>query len=89
VANSDDDRDGRNAVARGYVLASRATSIGFQMAIPALLGWWADSSWKTSPWCMLVGVVLGFILAMFEILQLAKGTDRTSSRSGQRPSDQD
>ena len=40
----DQNRDGRSAMARGYVLASRAMSIGFQMIIPVGVGWWADSA---------------------------------------------
>ncbi len=70
--SDDADRDGRSAMARGYVLASRAMSIGLQMVIPVGLGWWADSSWKTAPWLMVVGVVLGFTSALLQLIQLAK-----------------
>ena len=69
---NDQDQDGRSAMARGYVLASRVMSIGFQMIIPVGLGWWADSAWKTSPWLMLLGVVLGFVVSMMELVQLAR-----------------
>ena len=68
----DQDQDGRSAMARGYVLASRVMSIGFQMLIPVGLGWWADSAWKTSPWLMLLGVVFGFVVSMMELMQLAR-----------------
>lgn len=70
--SDDQDRDGRHAMARGYVLASRVMSIGFQMIIPVGLGWWADSSWKTTPWLMLLGVVVGFAVAMMELIQLSR-----------------
>lgn len=81
--SDDENRDGRSAVARGYVLASRATSIGLQMAIPAAVGWWADSQWKTTPWLTIAGVVLGFLVAMVELVQFARESDRKSrSRSG-------
>ena len=64
--------DGRNAMARGYVLASRVTSIGIQLLIYVGLGWWADSTWKTTPWVMLLGVVVGFVVMLVELLQIAK-----------------
>ena len=78
----DQGRDGRSAMARGYVLASRVMSIGFQMIIPVGVGWWADSAWKTSPWLMLLGVVLGFVVSMMELMQLA----RESAPPKKRPS---
>ncbi|MCX7408909.1 MAG: AtpZ/AtpI family protein [Planctomycetales bacterium] len=68
----DQNQDGRSEMARGYVVASRVMSIGFQMIIPVGVGWWADSAWKTSPWLMLLGVVLGFVVSMMELMQLAR-----------------
>ena len=76
--SDDQDRDGRHAMARGYVLASRVMSIGFQMIIPVGLGWWADSAWKTTPWLMLLGVVVGFSVAMMELVQLARESAPTT-----------
>lgn len=85
--SDDEDRDGRNAVARGYALASQATSIGLQMAIPTVVGWWIDSKWKTTPGFLIGGVVLGFAVAMLEIVRLAKGPQGTDSKSKGRRSD--
>lgn len=79
--------DGRSPMARGYVLASRVMSIGFQMMIPTALGWWVDSKWKTSPWMLFVGVVLGFVVAMLELVRLARdsavGNKGVTRRSGE------
>lgn len=72
MAKSDDDRDGRHAAARGYVLAMRVMSIGFQMALPPGAGWWLDQRYSTSPWFTVVGALLGFAMAMLELLKLAK-----------------
>ena len=85
--SDDENRDGRSATARGYVLASRASSIGLQMAIPTGLGWWVDSTWKTTPWFMIAGVVLGFVVAMLELIKLAKESNRADSESSGRRSD--
>lgn len=68
----DQDRDDRHAMARGYVLASRVMSIGMQMVVPLGVGWWIDSVWKTAPWCMSLGAILGFVVAMLELIHLAK-----------------
>ena len=84
--SDDEGRDGRSPVARGYVLASRASSIGLQMVIPAGIGWWVDVKWKTTPWFTIVGVVLGFIVAMLEIVRLAKDSERADSQSRYRSS---
>ncbi len=82
----DQDEDGRHAMARGYVLASRVMSIGMQMVVPLGVGWWVDSVWKTAPWCMSLGAVLGFVVAMLELIHLAKvsaaSEDERASRGG-------
>ena len=72
MASSDNNRDGRSSAARGYVLASRVTSISIQMALPPGIGWWLDERFATSPWLMIVGVLLGFSVAMLELLKFAK-----------------
>jgi F0F1-type ATP synthase assembly protein I len=72
MAKSDDDRDGRNSAARGYVLATQVMSISLQMAIPPGIGWWLDQKFSTAPWLMVVGLLLGFSIAMLELLKLAK-----------------
>ena len=77
MTNSDDDRDGRNAVARGYVLATRVTSIGMQMALPPAFGWWVDSKWNTEPWLLILGAVFGFSVAMLELVRFAKDSQNS------------
>jgi ATP synthase protein I len=72
MTTSDDDRDGRSPVARGYVLASRVTSIGMQMALPPLIGWWVDNQFNTSPWLLILGGIFGFSVSMLELVRLAK-----------------
>ncbi len=77
MTQSDDDRDGRNAVTRGYVLASRVTSIGMQMAIPPAIGWWADGRLNSTPWLLSLGAVVGFVVSLLELLKLAKDSDQS------------
>ncbi len=77
MSKSDGDRDGRNSVARGYVVSTRVTSIGMQMAIPPAIGWWADSKFKTEPWLLCLGAVIGFTVSMYELVRLAKDSEKS------------
>ena len=77
VSDSDDDRDGRNSVARGYVVASRVMSIGMQMAVPPAIGWWADGKFNTAPWLLCLGAVIGFAVSMTELVQLARESNKS------------
>ncbi|WP_010583907.1 AtpZ/AtpI family protein [Schlesneria paludicola] len=77
MTNNDDDRDGRSATARGYVLATRVTSIGMQMAIPPAIGWWADSKFNTGPWLLILGAAFGFTVSMLELVRLAKDSEES------------
>lgn len=70
------DDNGRSSPARGYALAMQASSIAIQMVTPAALGYWADSAWGTRPWLLIVGVFLGFGVALLEIVDLAKRSGR-------------
>ena len=78
MTKSDDDRDGRSSVARGYVLASRVTSIGMQMALPPALGWWADNQFHTTPCLLFGGAILGFSVSILELLRFAKDSEKNS-----------
>jgi hypothetical protein len=65
------------AVAMQWV--HQITSIALEMALPPLLGYFADERWKTGPWLVIVGGVLGFSVAMLQLLKLAKQTSRSNT----------
>ncbi len=58
------------------VVASRwvhqITTIAFEMALPAGLGFWLDRRWGTSPWLVVLGACLGFYVAGMSLAQLIK-----------------
>jgi len=56
--------------------ASRISSIGFQMAVPPLAGWWADSRWGTDPWLLVAGAGFGFLSGMLAILKLSSSFEK-------------
>lgn len=57
-------------------MAARVMSIAIQMALPPGIGWWLDERFGTTPWLAVVGVVLGFTMAMLELLKLAKDSNK-------------
>jgi F0F1-type ATP synthase assembly protein I len=42
------------------------------MLIPAGIGYWLDDVWGTSPWVLIVGVVLGMCIGMKQLLDIAR-----------------
>ncbi|MFV0443869.1 MAG: AtpZ/AtpI family protein [Planctomycetaceae bacterium] len=70
--------DRRNAGAMCMYWVSRISSIGFQMAVPPLAGWWVDGRWGMSPWLMIVGAVVGFLSGMLAILKLASRFEKSA-----------
>lgn len=63
--------DRRSALAVGMTWASRISNIGFQMAIPPLLGRWGDERWGWSPWLTLLGASFGFAAGMYSIWRIS------------------
>jgi F0F1-type ATP synthase assembly protein I len=42
----------------------------FAVIIGAGLGYWADTQWDSSPWALIIGVVLGFAAMVLRLLKL-------------------
>lgn len=67
-----------------FVLAiewsSRITTIALEMVVPTLLGYWLDRRLGSGVVFLLVGVVVGFSVALLSLLRLARSSrddDRT------------
>jgi F0F1-type ATP synthase assembly protein I len=61
------------------------TTISLEMALPAGLGYWLDGRWGTGPWLVSIGALLGFVVGMRHLLQLAargRRNDRSSRLRG-------
>lgn len=67
----------------GIEWVSQITTVCLEMVLPAWGGHWLDGKWGTSPWLVIIGVVLGFTVGMWHLLALVKprSGDR-SSRAG-------
>lgn len=49
-----------------------ALAIPWMIGIPALIGWWVDKKFVTSPLWFIVGLVLGLLGTALDIYQLLK-----------------
>lgn len=68
--------DRRSPLAVGMEWASRITSLAMEMVVPALLGYWGDQKWGTSPWCVIGGAVVGMLAAGLHFKQMADELSR-------------
>jgi F0F1-type ATP synthase assembly protein I len=64
--------DDRSPVAIAMEWSARLMAIGFEMAIPAGGGYWLDLRIGTLPVFVILGVMLGFALGMFHLMQIAR-----------------
>ncbi|QDU78748.1 Putative F0F1-ATPase subunit (ATPase_gene1) [Polystyrenella longa] len=62
-------------------VANEVSTIGMSFALPPLGGYWLDWKLGTSPWLVLVGAALGFVVGMKMIFELTKrlGNSNTSN----------
>ncbi|MGE3316563.1 MAG: AtpZ/AtpI family protein [Planctomycetaceae bacterium] len=65
----------------------RITGVSLQMVLPAALGYWLDGRWETEPWLLAIGAVLGFIVAMRQLLLWANKENRRSGSQGSGSAD--
>lgn len=49
-----------------------ALAIPSMLFVPALVGWWVDRKYGTSPLWLIVGLVIGFIATAFDVYRLLK-----------------
>jgi len=64
---------------------SRVTAISLEMVLPGLFGFWLDRRLGTLPLLLVVGVVIGFVTGMWQLLKLA-GSLPEDRRPPRRPS---
>ncbi|MFH1267324.1 MAG: AtpZ/AtpI family protein [Planctomycetota bacterium] len=69
MTNSPDDR---SPLAEAAAWGSRVTAIALEMALPGLLGYWADQRFDTGPLFLIVGGVLGLGAGMWQLIVLSK-----------------
>ncbi|RMG33261.1 MAG: AtpZ/AtpI family protein [Planctomycetota bacterium] len=76
--------DGPHRLAVAMQWVSVITTIGMEMALPAVVGAWLDRRWNTSPWCVAVGAAIGFAVGITHLLQVVSGQHRASPPASPR-----
>ena len=78
MPSEENDTDGSDK-ARGGISWRQATgTVGLALAIPwmigvpALVGWWLDKKYATTPLWLIVGLCLGLVSTALDIYQLLK-----------------
>jgi F0F1-type ATP synthase assembly protein I len=64
--------NGPTPLARGVMWATQISTLGLEVALPALGGYWLDQRLGTSPILLIVGVCLGFGVSLYSIVKLSK-----------------
>jgi F0F1-type ATP synthase assembly protein I len=70
------DNDGRSPMSIGMMWAARASTLGFEFALPAFLGHFLDLKLGTNPVALLVGMILGFVVGIMHILRMARDSSK-------------
>jgi len=71
--------DDRSAVGIGFEWSARLTTLGFEVAIPALAGAWLDRRWGTGPWLLIAGALVGMCIAGLHLFQIVQALDDPKS----------
>lgn len=71
--------------------AGQALSLGMEMVVPALIGWWLDTLLVSSPVGVLTGGVMGFLLVLLHASRLIEpdkpmGKEKVSTGSSEQKS---
>jgi F0F1-type ATP synthase assembly protein I len=59
------------------------TSIAMELALLTIAGYWLDRRWGTSPWLVIIGACVGFLVSGLSLAQMIK---RLSRSAGSRDS---
>ena len=62
-------------------IASLGTEFALTEIIGAALGYWLDQKLGSLPWCLVAGVVIGFSLGLFRVIQVARAADKTLKKA--------
>ncbi|MGH7200629.1 MAG: AtpZ/AtpI family protein [Planctomycetaceae bacterium] len=72
-------------MASGIRWSVQVSTIGLELALPALLGWWLDRKLGTEPWLLIALAILGFLVSLLHLLRLAKVLGKRSADGTDRP----
>jgi hypothetical protein len=68
--------DQRSPLSIGIGWASRISTLGFEFSLPPIAGHLVDRWLGSNPVGTLVGMIIGFLVGMIHLLQIAKGSSK-------------
>jgi F0F1-type ATP synthase assembly protein I len=72
--------DDRSPMAVGIAMASMIISIGLEMVIPGLIGYWLDGRFGTGPLLLLIGFAIGIAAAGWQLTRLVAKLSAANSK---------
>ena len=73
------ERPKRDPLALAVEWVTKITTVALEMVLPAIGGGYLDRRWGTSYWT-LIGLVLGFVVGMWHLLQMTKQPRRSAGK---------
>lgn len=77
-----ENRSGPPPLAAAMEWVAKITTVALEMFLPAIGGRYLDGRFGTQYW-VLVGLVLGFVVGMWHLLQMTRATDRGGRSNGE------
>lgn len=72
--------DDRSPMAVAIAMASMIISIGLEMVVPGLIGYWLDGRFGTEPVLLLVGFAVGIVAAGWQLTRLVAKLSAANSK---------
>jgi len=72
--------DDRSPMAVGIGMASMIISIGMELVIPGLIGYWLDGRFGTKPLLLLIGFAVGMLAAGWQLTRLVAKLSAADSK---------
>jgi F0F1-type ATP synthase assembly protein I len=75
--------DGRAPYPKWVRYSSLGIELGAAVALPTILGAWADRRWDTGPWGLLVGLCLGLVGGLYRFIRSSLAAMREAATADQ------
>ncbi|GEM_PF-1773889 len=62
----------------GIAIANQIIVVCFGLVVPILVGYWADSNWNSEPILMVLGLILGMLVAGLQLRQMLSWLNQRS-----------
>lgn len=66
----------RSPIAVGFAWAARISAAGLSVVVPMLAGSWLDSRFGSRPAGLLVGLTLGSVVGLLQLIRIARDSAR-------------